>query len=112
MEGTHPHERFVPDRKRLRIVLVVTICYFVAESIGGYWANSLALMTDAVHLLTDVAALGLSLITLWIAARPATSGKTYGYLRAEILGALINGLFLWLLVVFIWIEAARRLHDP
>ena len=69
-------------------------------------------MTDAVHMLTDIAALCLSLLTLWISARPASGGKTYGYLRAEILGALLNGLFLWLLVVFIWFEAARRLRNP
>ena len=112
MENSYSHERLTPDRNRLPIVLIITLLYFVAELLGGYWANSLALMTDAVHLLTDIAALGLSLITLWIAARPATSGKTYGYLRAEILGALFNGLFLWLLVAFIWIEAVQRLHDP
>jgi len=112
VENSYSHERLIPDRNRLPIVLIITLLYFVAELLGGYWANSLALMTDAVHLLTDIAALGLSLITLWIAARPATSGKTYGYLRAEILGALFNGLFLWLLVAFIWIEAVQRLHDP
>src|SRR5216683_2319217 len=67
---------------------------------------------DAVHMLTDIAALCLGLLTLWISARPASSGKTYGYLRAEILGALLNGLFLWLLVVFIWIEAVSRLRNP
>src|SRR5258708_34567351 len=62
-------------------------------------------------MLTDIAALCLALLTLWISARPASSGKTYGYLRAEILGALLNGLFLWLLVVFIWIEAVARLRN-
>lgn len=112
MANPDSREPLAPDGKRLRIVLLVTVFYFLTELVGGYWANSLALMTDAVHLLTDIAALGLSLVTLWIAARPATSGKTYGYLRAEILGALFNGLFLWLLVAFIWIEAARRLRNP
>ncbi|MGH7840222.1 MAG: cation diffusion facilitator family transporter, partial [Candidatus Binataceae bacterium] len=97
---------------RIRIVLAITIVYFVAELVGGFYANSLALMTDAIHMLTDIAALCMSLFTLWIAARPATSDKTYGYLRAEILGALFNGLFLWMLVAFIWFEAARRLRDP
>jgi cobalt-zinc-cadmium efflux system protein len=100
------------DRRRLRIVLAASAVYCAAEFIGGYFANSLALMSDAVHMLTDIAALCLSLLTLWISARPATSGKTYGYLRAEILGALINGLFLWLLVAFIWLEAAGRLRHP
>ncbi len=100
------------DRRRLLVVLAVTGLYCATEFVGGYYANSLALMSDAVHLLTDMAALGLSLFALWIATRPATAGKTYGYLRAEILGALANGLFLWLLVVFIWIEAAERLGTP
>ena len=63
-------------------------------------------------MLTDIAALCLGLLTLWISTRPASSEKTYGYLRAEILGALLNGLLLWLLVVFIWIEAVERLRNP
>lgn len=100
------------DRRRLRIVLAASAVYCAVEFIGGYFANSLALMSDAVHMLTDIAALCLSLLTLWISARPATSGKTYGYLRAEILGAFLNGLFLWLLVAFIWMEAAQRLSEP
>jgi len=100
------------EQHRLRVVLTITVVYFAAELIGGFYANSLALLTDAVHMFTDIAALCLSLLTLWIAARPATSGKTYGYLRAEILGALFNGLFLWMLVAFIWFEAAQRLRNP
>jgi cobalt-zinc-cadmium efflux system protein len=100
------------EQHRLRVVLGITVAYFVAELVGGLYANSLALLTDATHMFTDIAALCLSLLTLWIAARPATSGKTYGYMRAEILGALFNGLFLWMLVAFIWIEAAGRLRDP
>jgi len=100
------------EQQRLRVVLAITIGYFAAELVGGLYANSLALLTDAVHMFTDIAALCLSLLTLWIAARPATAGKTYGYLRAEILGALFNGLFLWMLVAFIWFEAAGRLRNP
>ena len=94
------------------MVLVVVALYGGAEFAGGYFANSLALMTDAVHMLTDIAALGLGLLTLWISARPATGGKTFGYLRAEILGAFLNGIFLWMLVLFIWIEAAHRMRTP
>ena len=100
------------EQQRLRVVLAITISYFATELVGGLYANSLALLTDAVHMFTDIAALCLSLLSLWIAARPATSGKTYGYLRAEILGALFNGLFLWMLVAFIWLEAAERLRNP
>lgn len=112
MHQDSAHLALSRDRSRLVIVLAVTFAYMLAELIGGWYANSLALLTDAVHLLTDVAALCLSLLTLWIAARPSTASKTYGYMRAEILGALFNGLFLWLLVAFIWFEAAQRLRNP
>ncbi|MBF6558738.1 MAG: cation transporter [Candidatus Binataceae bacterium] len=110
----HPHHQpgQASDRQRLLIVLAVTICFFAVELAGGYYANSLALMTDAVHILTDIAALCLSLLTLWISSRPASAAKTFGYLRAEILGALLNGLFLWALVVFVWFEAAQRIRKP
>lgn len=101
-----------PDRRRLLIVLAITVFFFAAELIGGIYANSLALMTDAVHVLTDIAALCLSLLALWISSRPASGAKTFGYLRAEILGALFNGLLLWVLVVFVWFEAAQRLRNP
>jgi cobalt-zinc-cadmium efflux system protein len=100
------------QRRRLQIVLGITSVYFAAELVGGWLANSLALLSDAVHILTDIAALCLGLFTLWISSRPATAGKTYGYLRAEILGALFNGLLLWLLVAFLWFEAAERLREP
>lgn len=100
------------DRRRLMVVLAITTLFFAAELTSGYYANSLALITDAVHVLTDIAALCLSLLTLWISSRPASSAKTFGYLRAEILGALFNGLLLWVLVVFVWIEAAQRLRHP
>ncbi len=112
MDNREPRATADSDRRRLLIVLGVTSVYFVTELVGGYLTGSLALLSDAVHMLTDIAALCLGLLTLWISTRPASSAKTYGYLRAEILGALLNGLFLWLLVVFIWIEAAGRLRNP
>jgi cobalt-zinc-cadmium efflux system protein len=100
------------ERSRLQIVLGFTALYFAVELAGGWLANSLALLSDAVHILTDIAALCLGLFTLWISSRPATAGKTYGYVRAEILGALFNGLLLWLLVAFLWFEAVERLRNP
>jgi cobalt-zinc-cadmium efflux system protein len=100
------------ERSRLLAVLAVTSIYFLAELIAGWLAHSLALVSDAIHMFTDIAALCLSLLTLWISTRPASGAKTYGYLRAEILGALLNGLFLWLLVAFIWVEAFERLRHP
>jgi cobalt-zinc-cadmium efflux system protein len=100
------------DARRLLIVLAVTAAYFLAELIGGIYTNSLALLSDAVHLLTDIGAILLSLFALWVAARPARAGKTYGYLRAEILGALLNGLLLWVVVAFLFFEALRRIGKP
>jgi len=112
LESLHPHNLRRNERRRLGIVLTITVFYFAAELAGGWLANSLALLSDAVHMLTDIAALCLGLFTLWISSRPATAAKTYGYLRAEILGALFNGLLLWLLVAFLWFEAAERWRTP
>ncbi len=112
MKDSNHREGIAVDRRRLRIVLGVTVGFFALELIGGWYANSLALMTDAAHVLTDIAALCLGLFTLWISGRPASAAKTYGYLRAEILGALLNGLFLWAIVIFVWIEAVERIRHP
>jgi cobalt-zinc-cadmium efflux system protein len=112
LESTHSHNLQSDQRWRLQLVLAITALYFAAELIGGWLANSLALLSDAVHMLTDIAALCLGLFTLWISSRPATAEKTYGYQRAEILGALFNGLLLWLLVAFLWLEAVKRLRNP
>src|ERR1700693_15738 len=101
MQPHDHHPRVSTARRRLLIVLAITALFFAAELIGGYYANSLALMTDAVHVLTDIVALSLSLLALWISARPASGAKTFGYLRAEILGALFNGLLLWVAVGFV-----------
>jgi len=112
LESIHSHTFRDSERLRLQIVLAITAGYFAAELAGGWLANSLALLSDAVHILTDIAALCLGLFTLCISSRPATAGKTYGYVRAEILGALFNGLLLWLLVAFLWFEAIERLRNP
>jgi cobalt-zinc-cadmium efflux system protein len=66
------------NRGRLRIVLALTIIYMLAEAIGGFLSNSLALLSDAGHMLTDVAAISLAMLALWFASRPATHQKTYG----------------------------------
>ncbi|MGB6553487.1 MAG: cation diffusion facilitator family transporter [Candidatus Binataceae bacterium] len=112
MEVSKHNARLPADRRRLYLVLAIAVGYFALELVAGWLTNSLALFSDAIHMLTDIAAICLSLLTLWISARPANEGKTFGYLRAEILGALLNGLFLWLLVAFIWIEAFARLRHP
>lgn len=84
----------------------------IAEAIGGWFANSLALVADAGHMFTDVAALSLTLFAFWFAARPATSKKTYGYYRLEILAAFVNGVVLVVLSLWIIYEAYERWSSP
>src|SRR5947207_5692 len=87
----HSHGRREQNRARIAATLALTLVYMLAEAIGGWLADSLALMADAGHMLSDAAALGLSLFALWIAGRPPTPRHSYGYYRAEILAALANG---------------------
>jgi cobalt-zinc-cadmium efflux system protein len=82
------------------------------EALGGWWTGSLALLADAGHAMTDVAALALALMAVWFAARPATSSKTFGYYRLEILAALVNGVALVLISFFIFYEAYHRWANP
>lgn len=84
----------------------------IAEALGGWLTNSLALLADAGHMLTDVAALTLTLFAIWFASRPATSKKTYGYYRLEILAAFVNGIALVLLSIWIIYEAVQRWTAP
>ncbi len=100
------------DRRYLGIALGLTLGFFVIELIGGFLTNSLALVTDAWHMLNDVFSLGIALLATWIALRPATRNKTYGYYRVEILAAFLNGILLWAVVIFIFYEAIRRLQSP
>lgn len=109
---SHSHAQGPRGKKRLVLALSVTSCWFLIELAGGIYANSLALLADAAHMLTDLGALGLSLFALKIAVRPATHEKTYGYLRAEILAAFANGIFLILLALFIFYEAYQRFQEP
>ena len=98
--------------QRLKWALVISAVYFFAELVGGFMTNSLALLSDAGHMVSDMAALGLSLFAFRIAKRPATLISTYGYYRVEILAALFNGLALWLIVGIIFAAAYNRLFHP
>ncbi len=100
------------ERGAIRTGLGVSGVLFVVELVGGWLTNSLALLSDAVHMFTDLAALGLALFAIWICSRPASATKSYGYYRAEILVALVNGVALWVLVLFILREAWGRFGDP
>jgi len=109
--GAHTHN-YKANKKALILSFVLIATYMIAEFIGGFLTNSLALISDAGHMLSDAAALGLSLSALIFGAKPATLTKTYGYKRFEILAALLNGLVLVILAIFIFIEAIERLSAP
>ncbi len=99
-------------RRPLTFAFALTAAYCAAEVVGGWLTNSLALLSDAGHMLADVGALGLSLFAMRLAERPPTAEKTFGYHRVEILAAFVNGLLLWLVVGLLFREAYGRLLDP
>jgi cobalt-zinc-cadmium efflux system protein len=105
----HSHSN---SRRRLKFVLALTIVYMLAEAIGGFLTNSLALLSDSGHMLADVAALVLAMLALWFASRPVTTSKTYGYYRLEILAALANGVALVVISLLIFYEAIERIKTP
>ena len=98
--------------RRLRLALAITSTFLLAEVAGGVLSNSLALLADAGHMLTDVAALVLSLFVAWFSRQPHDQRRTYGYLRWEILAAFLNGATLLLISVWISFEAVMRLRQP
>ena len=108
----HSHRPASDSRRRLSLVLLLTAMYMVAEAAGGWLTGSLALLADAGHMLTDVAALALALMAAWFGARPATSSKTFGYYRLEILAALVNGVALVVISLLIFYEAYQRWASP
>jgi len=115
MGAGHSHDHSSRSAKgsgRLKLALSLTFFYMIAEAAGGWLTNSLALLADAGHMLTDVGALSLTLFAIWFAGRPATSKKTYGYYRLEILAAFVNGIALVLISIWILFEAFGRWQSP
>lgn len=112
--GTHSHSQDAraAGSRRLTIVLLLAGGYMIAEVVGGLLTNSLALLADAGHMLSDVAALGLALFALKAARREATASRTYGYYRTEILAALANGATLVAISLYIFFEAYQRFRNP
>jgi cobalt-zinc-cadmium efflux system protein len=100
------------DTRPLALALGLTALFLVVEVVGGWLANSLALLADAAHMLTDVGALGLSLFVAWFSRQPATPQRTFGYLRWEILAALLNGAVLLVASGWILWESVQRLRAP
>jgi cobalt-zinc-cadmium efflux system protein len=113
--GHHDHAHMPSgggSTRRLRIALLLTATLLIVEVIGGWLSNSLALLADAGHMLTDVGALGLSLFVAWFSGQPSSPQKSFGYLRWEILAALVNGTALLMVSVWILLEAILRVRNP
>jgi len=99
-------------RGKLVAVLVLSLAILAVEVVGGMVSNSLALLADAGHMLTDVAGVGMALLAIWFAGRSPTNGRTYGYFRLEILAAVTNAFLLFGVAAFILYQAWRRLSAP
>lgn len=112
--GHHHHHHHNPEgnKKALGIALAITAGIMLLEFFGGLLTNSLALLSDSGHMLSDASALVLSLVAIWFAAKPPSPNKTYGFYRFEILAALFNGATLFLIAAFIIWEAWRRFLEP
>lgn len=98
--------------RRLVVVFVLTLVVLVVEVVGGLVANSLALLADAGHMFTDAAGIGLALGAIWIAGRPASRSRTFGYLRLEVLAAVVNAVLLLGVAAVVLFEAWRRFAEP
>ena len=108
----HSKEHSSDSQNRIAIAFFITTLFMVAEVVGGIAFNSLALLADAGHMISDITALGLSWVAIRIGKRVPTDRHTFGFKRSEILAAWLNGLVLWLIVALIFFEAAHRLFNP
>jgi cobalt-zinc-cadmium efflux system protein len=102
LRDIHWHDNRTNSRRSLVISLALISGYAVAEVVGGIVSGSLALLADAGHMVTDAAAIGLALLAIWVAGRPASIQRTFGYQRTEILAALLNALGLWLIAAWVF----------
>lgn len=112
--SSHAHAHAHPDQAPHAILraIGITVVFMIVELVGGWYANSLALVSDAAHMLTDVGALLLSLFAIWMARRPVTLTMSFGYHRAEILGALASGLMIWFISGLLIYQAILRMSAP
>ena len=110
--NTHAQSAAGRNKRSLAVVFGLTFTYLVVEVVGGLWTGSLALLADAGHMLTDVAGVGLALLAIRFAERPASAEKTYGYYRVEILAAMTNAVVLIGISLYILYEAYQRFRNP
>ncbi|KAG9066285.1 hypothetical protein KI688_001506 [Linnemannia hyalina] len=109
LEALRESER---DKRRLKIAIVLCSTFFIVELLGGLWAQSLALLSDSFHLLTDITSFIISLVAIYLSHRPPTATHTFGYHRAEVLGALFSIFLIWGLTLLLIIEAYERVKHP
>src|SRR6185437_11361004 len=111
-EHTHRHQHKNESWRRLCLVLILTMLYMFAEVIGAWWTGSLALLADAGHMFTDVAALILALTAVWFGSRPASSRKTFRYYRLDIIAALVIGVAQGIFSIGVFCGAYERWQSP
>jgi len=111
-EHSHNHDHRSTDKKLLKIALIITFITMIAEFIAGFLSNSLALISDAIHMFTHSFALVVSLVAIILASKKAPLEKTFGYYRAEVLAAFINGITIILSILWIIYEAIERFLNP
>ncbi|CEP00712.1 unnamed protein product (mitochondrion) [Plasmodiophora brassicae] len=99
-------------QRKLTIAAGFCVIFMVLEAVGGYFANSLAIMTDAAHLLADLAGFLISVFALWLSSRPATEHLSFGWYRMEIIGALMSVVLIWIVTGFLFVEAFFRIQNP
>ena len=107
--SSHSNQQQAPSL--ILIAIAITFVFMIVELVGGYWANSLALLSDAAHMVTDIGAMLLSYFAAWVAKRPRTSRMSYGYSRAEVLGALISGMLIWIVSGCLIYGASQRMNS-
>jgi cobalt-zinc-cadmium efflux system protein len=111
-EHDHPHHHHAAPGAGLRAAAIATVAFALVEALGGWWTGSLALLSDAGHMLTDGAALGLGALAAWMAQRPPSERHSYGLGRAEIVAALVNAGAMLAIVIALAYEAVVRFRDP
>jgi cobalt-zinc-cadmium efflux system protein len=111
-EHLHHNVRDFKEKKALVVVLCLTVSFMIIEVVAGFYTGSLALLSDAVHMFTDVFAISIAILAIWFSLKPPTSVKTFGFYRAEILAAFFNSLILFVLSIVIMLEAYKRLLEP
>lgn len=110
--GKHLHTHELTEQKSIKLALSITICFALIEIAGGIWSKSLSLFSDAIHMLADVTALGIGFFACKISSIKPSAAKSFGYKRAEVMAALINGLLLWIISGYMLSQAYQRFNNP